>query len=150
MSDFDTFTLEPALRAGFWVIRDTATGLSITFREHEFNDEQSKTVSAPPFSTAEEARTLLNALHALGFWACKEHRDICFMDKQDFRDQFGAHLRQRRQAKGLTIEQLSARSGVTPGNIAKTEEGRYNPRVDSLVRIADALGMRLRLVPVDD
>lgn len=147
---YSTFVLEPAQELDCLTARDTDTGVSITFRVHEFNDEASKRVYVPVSRTMKEAEQRTAALQALGFWVCKKHRDMCFIDKQDFRDQFGAHLRQCRQAKGLTIEQLSARSGITQSNICKTETGKYNPRIDSLVRIADALDMQIKLVPLED
>lgn len=147
---YSSFTLVPAQEPDFLTARDTKTGVSITFPVHEFNDETSKRIYVPESHTTEMAEQRAAALQDLGFWVCKQHRDLCFIDKQEFRDRFGAHLRQCRQAKGLTIEQLSAKSGITQGNICKTETGKYNPRIDSLVRIADALDMQIKLVPLGD
>src|SRR5262245_61311355 len=51
----------------------------------------------------------------------------------------GAQLHTLRKQRGLTIEALSARSGVSIGLISQTERGRGNPSFNTLVQIAHAL-----------
>lgn len=52
----------------------------------------------------------------------------------------GRRLATRRQELGLTREQVGERSGADAGYIAYLEEHVASPAIDSLVRIADALG----------
>lgn len=50
-------------------------------------------------------------------------------------------LRQHRVDKHLTIEELAAVSKVSPAQIRNIESGRApNPRVDTLAKLANALG----------
>ena len=54
--------------------------------------------------------------------------------------EFGRRLQQLREARKLTQEELSRRSGVSRSYLAKIESGqRENPRVDTLVRLAKGL-----------
>jgi transcriptional regulator with XRE-family HTH domain len=52
----------------------------------------------------------------------------------------GAQIRSLRKAKGMTLEYLAARSGVSTGLLSQLERGQGNPSFNSLVRIAHALG----------
>jgi transcriptional regulator with XRE-family HTH domain len=55
---------------------------------------------------------------------------------------FGAMLRQRRQALGLTMRQIEAATGIPNTTISRIETGSFKaPRPDKLARIAQALGM---------
>ncbi|ATY84501.1 XRE family transcriptional regulator [Kyrpidia spormannii] len=58
----------------------------------------------------------------------------------------GAMVLRRRQL-GLTQEQLAEKAGVKQSAIARLETGNAVPRLDTLIRIADALDLRLKLVP---
>lgn len=48
-----------------------------------------------------------------------------------------------RKEKNITQQILSERTGIARPNIARMENGTYNPTVDMLVRIADGLGMKV-------
>ena len=55
---------------------------------------------------------------------------------------FGALLRRRRAAAGLTQAQLAARAGLSPDAVAALERGRRRaPRGATVARLADALGL---------
>jgi ribosome-binding protein aMBF1 (putative translation factor) len=55
-------------------------------------------------------------------------------------------LRAFRESKGLTIDEVAARSGLERGQISKLERGRVrNPTVETLSRFADALDVRLTI-----
>ena len=51
----------------------------------------------------------------------------------------GAKLKAARQARGLSLAELADSSGLTKGFISQVENGRSNPSLDSLRRIAVAL-----------
>lgn len=53
----------------------------------------------------------------------------------------GAVLRARRHARGLSLEQLSERSGVSRSMISKVERNEAMPSTAVLARIAEALGV---------
>ena len=65
----------------------------------------------------------------------------------------GRVIRKLRLRKGLTQEVLSGLAGISRSHLAMIESGRVSPKVDTLWRIAEALGMKLselmRLVEED-
>jgi transcriptional regulator with XRE-family HTH domain len=59
----------------------------------------------------------------------------------DFQAQIGRNLAAQRRAADMTQEQLSLESRVPTAQISKIENGKGNPQVDTLVRLAGALGV---------
>jgi len=65
-------------------------------------------------------------------------------------DQFMKQLKAAREAKGLSLADLTDRTGRDRSALSKLETGRRaNPTVDTLVRYAEAVGKRL-VVSLDD
>ncbi|MFE0145909.1 helix-turn-helix domain-containing protein [Nonomuraea sp. NPDC059007] len=61
------------------------------------------------------------------------------------------NVRAQRAHRGLTLDALAARSGVSRGMLVQVEQARTNPSVSTLTRIASALGVTVaRLVEVAD
>ena len=52
-----------------------------------------------------------------------------------------ARLAQVRHEKGMTQEQLAAATGVNRVTIARIETGEVSPKAETLMRLADALGV---------
>ena len=61
------------------------------------------------------------------------------------REQIGQKIAQLRKEKGLTILELSEMTGLDNSNIGKIEKGKYNVGIDILGRIADALGVEIKI-----
>jgi transcriptional regulator with XRE-family HTH domain len=61
-----------------------------------------------------------------------------------------AELRDRRKAAGRTIASVAVDAGLSVPYIANLENGRGNPTLSALDRLATALGTRLELTLVDD
>ncbi|MFD3534910.1 helix-turn-helix domain-containing protein [Streptomyces sp. NPDC058664] len=71
------------------------------------------------------------------------------------------NLKHWRKERGLTLDALAARAGVSRGMIIQIEQARTNPSVGTTVKLADALGVsittlldyeqgpQVRLVPPD-
>jgi len=55
----------------------------------------------------------------------------------------GGRLRASRIAKGLTLGQIAAATGLTEGFVSKLERDQVSPSVASLVSVCDALGLRV-------
>lgn len=53
----------------------------------------------------------------------------------------GSRLRELRKAAGLTQAELARRTNIHRPNIARVEAGRHTPSLDTLARIADAIGV---------
>lgn len=51
----------------------------------------------------------------------------------------GTAVREAREAKGLRRETLAHETGLSYGTIVAIEQGRYDPRVGTLVQLARAL-----------
>ena len=50
-----------------------------------------------------------------------------------------------RKLSGLTQKQLSEKTGITQPDISKIENGNANPSIRTLKRLADAMGMKLKI-----
>lgn len=50
-----------------------------------------------------------------------------------------------RKESGLTQKELSEKTGITQGDISKLEHGNGNPSIRTLKRLAEAMGMRLKI-----
>jgi len=53
----------------------------------------------------------------------------------------GARLRELRMAAGLTQAELARRTGIHRPNIARVEAGRHTPSLETLARLASAIGV---------
>lgn len=58
--------------------------------------------------------------------------------------QFGAHLRNLREANKLTLEQLANKADVEVSQIHRIESGKVNTTISTLNVLAKALGIRLK------
>jgi transcriptional regulator with XRE-family HTH domain len=54
---------------------------------------------------------------------------------------FAREVRRRRQALGMTLEQLAERSGLTPNYIGTVENGRRDPSLSTVLALAKGLGV---------
>lgn len=68
----------------------------------------------------------------------------------DVLGQLAVRVKQLRQAKRLTQEQLAERSELSSKFIGEIERGRGNPALQTLAKIADALGVGLIDLITDD
>ncbi|MCW2545736.1 MAG: Transcriptional regulator, family [Mycobacterium sp.] len=62
------------------------------------------------------------------------------MTADDFGDRLGAAIRRRRRAQGITLVQLAERSALSDPFLSQLERGLARPSMESLHRIARALG----------
>lgn len=59
--------------------------------------------------------------------------------------ELGDTIRQRREVLGLVQSRLAALSGVSVRTIQLVEQGKGNPSLDTLIKLADPIGLRLEL-----
>ncbi|MEA5142342.1 MAG: helix-turn-helix transcriptional regulator [Oscillibacter sp.] len=50
-----------------------------------------------------------------------------------------------RKAQNLTQKELAAKTGIAQGDISKIESGTANPSLQTLKRLAEGMGMQLKL-----
>lgn len=68
-------------------------------------------------------------------------------------NKIGELIRERRELLGLLQPQLAAISGVSIRTIQLVEMGKGNPSIETLMKIAEPLGLKIKLVlkePLDD
>lgn len=58
-------------------------------------------------------------------------------------DVFGRVLRRVRRERDLSQEALAHAAGLTPNHVSELERARRDPRLTTLVQLADALDVRL-------
>jgi transcriptional regulator with XRE-family HTH domain len=56
----------------------------------------------------------------------------------------GARLKQWRESRRLTQQQLALRVGMSASQLCRYEQGRLTPRVETLGRLAHGLGIHVR------
>ena len=57
----------------------------------------------------------------------------------------GNTIKQRRELLSLKQEQLSALSGISKRTIQLLENGKANPSLETLLQLADPLGLQIKL-----
>ena len=60
------------------------------------------------------------------------------------REDFGKKIEEARIIKRLTQKELADKAGVQQNTISRIENGRFNPGLDILLKIGDALCEELR------
>lgn len=63
------------------------------------------------------------------------------MSRQDLN--VGAKIRAFRKGKGLSLVELSKRTGIAPSNLSSIELNKSSPTLSTLLKIGHAFGMRL-------
>ncbi|GAB3168169.1 helix-turn-helix transcriptional regulator [Myceligenerans halotolerans] len=61
--------------------------------------------------------------------------------KSEAAKEFGARVRQRRQALGKSLEQLDEMGGGHWSFLGQVERGQRNPTLHNILKIAEALGV---------
>jgi transcriptional regulator with XRE-family HTH domain len=56
-------------------------------------------------------------------------------------EKLGQNMRRHRVKNGLSQQQVADRSGLDKGQISRLERGLRQPRLDTIVRIARAIGV---------
>ena len=57
----------------------------------------------------------------------------------------GKQIKKRRTTLGITQQDLSELAGISPNTLYKIERGQANPSLRVLIKIAEVLGMELKM-----
>lgn len=144
--DNERFTLKPARKRDFWVATDNDNGISITFREHDFNNSQEVNLTRGDTSmSVDKATKIATYLREIADWLRKEHYDIAMPSLLVQRERIGQAIRSFRQQRGMTQQELADAAGVTRPNLVRIEAGKYSVGFDILSKLAYALGVEIEL-----
>jgi transcriptional regulator with XRE-family HTH domain len=70
---------------------------------------------------------------------------------QDFQKKLGKRIKMLRESKGLSQQELASACDFEKSNMSRIEAGRTNPTVGTLLKISDALLIKLiELVDVEE
>jgi transcriptional regulator with XRE-family HTH domain len=67
-------------------------------------------------------------------------------DRDLDRERIGHRIKELREEQQMDAKTLAQKSGITPANMSRIEQGKYSPGLDILCRIASSLGMQLDFV----
>lgn len=90
-----------------------------------------------------DVETLLNEIRARVFKAQKEATLAGRAEVFSPIEEFGQRIRAERKKQHLTLNDLSELSGVAYATLSKIEQGHKGIRLDSISKVANALGMKL-------
>jgi len=62
----------------------------------------------------------------------------------------GENIRKIRTEKGMALQELAAKARIHPGSLTNIEKGYRNPSIETLNKIADALGVSVAALIEDD
>lgn len=71
-----------------------------------------------------------------------EAKGLLRLSASELQRRIGEHIREGRKAKGLTLAQLADRTGLSVGFLSQIELGKNSASVETLYRIATALGVQ--------
>lgn len=74
-----------------------------------------------------------------------EQKIIIEVEQKNVRQSVIEQYVNSRKIQGITQAELAKRAGIPRSNITRFESGNYNPSLEMMVRIAEALGMTLQV-----
>jgi DNA-binding XRE family transcriptional regulator len=85
----------------------------------------------------------------LSFWLCTHWLASSRMPRVSPVEQFARNLRRRREAAGLSQQQLADRTGLHPTEISRLERAAREPRLGTMVRLAQGLDIGIEKLVTD-
>jgi len=74
---------------------------------------------------------------------CLQSKGLLRMTEEALLERLGAFIRERRKALGLTLAQMSERTGVSLGYLSQIELGKNSASIETLYRICLGFGIRM-------
>ena len=146
MSNNDRFILQPSRKQGFWVATDKANGIVITFKEHDFNGTQKVTLlGGDTFSSMEQAMKIPTTLREMADWLMTEHHSKVMPSVEIHRERICQGIHDLRKQRNITRAELAAMAGIEQSHLERIEDDKYSEGLDTLCKIADALGVSVEL-----
>lgn len=84
-------------------------------------------------------------IYAVAFTSEEEPTELKHRNKSLYRVLVGEEVRQAREKRGMSIEEVAEKSGFRPHSIGRIEEGRWDFDIPQLGLILDAMGATLKI-----
>lgn len=81
-----------------------------------------------------------------GFLAQNHYFAAMPYDEDECRIFVARMIRRERTKRGLSVYELSKRSGVQINHITRIEEGKFSPRIGTVIRLLSAMNIELTLL----
>lgn len=78
-----------------------------------------------------------------------EYRQWMESCQQEARETTIEGFKQNRKSSGMTQTELGKKAGISQPNITRFESGSYNPSLDFMVKIAAAMGKKIKVTLED-
>jgi ribosome-binding protein aMBF1 (putative translation factor) len=85
----------------------------------------------------------------LRLWLCTHRPTSSRMPCVSPEEQFARNLRRRREAAGLSQQQLADRTGLHPTEISRLERAAREPRLGTMLRLARGLDIGIEKLVAD-
>ena len=79
------------------------------------------------------------------FFKTEELEEIIEINQNKAKNSLAKMYAECRKSKRITQEELAKRAGISRTNITRFEGGDYNPSVEMLVKIANAMDMNVNI-----
>lgn len=133
------FELTKSARQGWWVLKDSATGISVEFEQGKFNETQK--VSFPDSINIDNPAKVMSEI---GDWLFQNAYFIAMpVDSQACRAYFAKMIRDKREELGWTVYKLSKESGVKEFSIHNIESGKFDLRGETLIKLISSMGCKI-------
>lgn len=78
-------------------------------------------------------------------YICKDEKILIEEIQKVVRENVAAEYVKWRKEKNMTQAELAMRAGISRSNISRFESGTYNPSLETMVKIAAALDMNIKI-----
>lgn len=133
--------------AEWWVCRDTFNGVTIEWKNREYNDQQKVTCEEKVLMekySENLANELARILRELGAHLALHHPEKVF--DLPPRRMLGEHIAQLRIHRGVSVRDLAQRCDLSPTTIVNIQAGNFSPRYEIVEKILQELGARIELI----
>lgn len=134
------YKIEKSSKKDHWVCTDVENNIVATWKDGAFNQTQKFTELD---NRNLDATSLAKVAREMGDWLRENHYEKLFID---YRKYIGARIRELRETKGLTQEELATLAGILRTNLSRIEQGKYSTGLDILGAIAEALDVKIDFI----
>lgn len=130
------------------ICTDTENKIVCEFEFGRFNDTQKFTMLDD--LTELQVEKMPTIMREFGDFLAQNHYFAAFAampyDEDECRIFVARMIRRERIKRGLSVYELSKRSGIQINHITRIEEGKFSPRIGTIIRLLSAMNLELTLL----